>query len=136
MKAIRSIAMVVSVTFSLMFAGNAFAVECKGKSSSACNASNSCSWVKGYKRSDGAKVSSFCRAKPGKSTAAKKKPVKKQAKAKKADATKKATAKKKTVKDTKKASKKKVKKKASKDKVKAGKDKKKKASKKKDKKKS
>ena len=43
------------------------ASNCKGKSRTVCQASNSCSYVKAHKRKDGAKVKAFCRAKPGKS---------------------------------------------------------------------
>ena len=135
-KAIRSAIVVVMAALSLVLSGNVLAVECKGKSSSACDASNSCSWVKGYTRSDGAKVSSFCRAKPGKSTGETKKATKKKkADTKKKSDTKKKTDSKKTAKkksDSKKKDTKKTKKKSDK----KDKDKKKKSSKKKDKKKS
>ena len=40
--------------------------ECKGSSQSACEKSDSCSWVKGYTRKDGAKVSAYCKSKPKK----------------------------------------------------------------------
>ena len=42
------------------------ASQCKGLSSSACSASTECTWVEGFKRSDGVKVKSYCRALPSK----------------------------------------------------------------------
>lgn len=53
------------VTFALLAGPQAFAASaCKGQTNSACNQNNSCYWVAGYKRSDGANVKSHCRAKP------------------------------------------------------------------------
>lgn len=131
-KAIRFAVMISLMVFSLLFAGSAMAVECKGKSSSACKMNNSCSWVKGYTRSDGVKVSSFCRATTGKSTTKKKstkKSTKQKAKAdtdKKTQSKKKTTKKKKASKETKKtSSKKKSKDKSAKKKVKKSNSKKK-----------
>ena len=45
------------------------ASQCSGKSSSSCSASGDCSWVEGYKRKDGVKVKSHCRAAPNKAKA-------------------------------------------------------------------
>lgn len=42
---------------------HAKAKACKGLSQTACATNDDCSWVKGYKRKDGVKVSSFCRTK-------------------------------------------------------------------------
>ncbi|MDO6468740.1 hypothetical protein Q4498_11505 [Neptunomonas phycophila] len=39
------------------------ASACKGISQSACDNSNSCYWVSGYKRADGASVKAHCRTK-------------------------------------------------------------------------
>jgi hypothetical protein len=53
------------VTFALLTGPQAFAASaCKGQTNNACNQNNSCYWVAGYKRSDGANVKSHCRAKP------------------------------------------------------------------------
>jgi hypothetical protein len=43
------------------------ASTCKGSAQAACQANSSCSWVKGYTRKDGAKVSAHCKSKPKKS---------------------------------------------------------------------
>ena len=48
----------------MAFVGEAQAQACRDKENSACSQDSSCSWVSGYTRSDGAKVSAFCRAKP------------------------------------------------------------------------
>jgi hypothetical protein len=42
------------------------AAECKGMEKAACERQESCSWVDGYTRKDGVKVSSHCRKKGGK----------------------------------------------------------------------
>ena len=53
------------VTFTLLTGSQAFAASaCKGQTNTACNQTNSCYWVAGYKRSDGANVKSHCRSKP------------------------------------------------------------------------
>jgi hypothetical protein len=53
------------VTFALMTGSQAFAAsDCKGQKNTACIQKNSCYWVAGYKRSDGANVKSHCRSKP------------------------------------------------------------------------
>ena len=57
---------VLSLFFLLMFGSSAYAASCKGKSHSSCSASKNCTWVNAYKRSDGVKVSSHCRAVSGK----------------------------------------------------------------------
>ncbi len=78
-------ALVVASTVGLaMFgAAPASAQVCKGLSKSACGSNDRCSYVKGFKRKDGATVKAFCRAKPGQGTAKKasSKPKKKTAKA-------------------------------------------------------
>ena len=80
-------ALVVASTVGLaMFgAAPASAQVCKGLSKSACGSNDRCSYVKGFKRKDGATVKAFCRAKPGQGTAKKasSKPKKKTAKVKK-----------------------------------------------------
>lgn len=48
--------------------------ECKGLSKSVCSADKSCSWVKGYVKRDGKKVTAYCRVKTGKKKASVKKP--------------------------------------------------------------
>ena len=53
------------VTFALLAGSQAFAASaCKGQTDTACNQNDSCYWVTGYKRSDGANVKAHCRAKP------------------------------------------------------------------------
>lgn len=43
-------------------AGSATAASaCKGLDNAACNSGSNCSWVAGYERKDGRKVSAFCR---------------------------------------------------------------------------
>ncbi len=49
----------------MMLTAPAHAKECKEMAQSACDSSDTCSWVKAHTRSDGAKVKAFCRAKPG-----------------------------------------------------------------------
>ena len=56
----------------LIFGTNANAASCKGKAKSTCSTATDCYWVDGYKRKDGVKVSSHCRAKAGKSDSMKK----------------------------------------------------------------
>jgi hypothetical protein len=43
-----------------------FAAECKGMEKAACESQDSCTWVDGYQRGDGVKVSGYCRSKGGK----------------------------------------------------------------------
>lgn len=45
---------------------NVFAAECKGMEKGPCENQDSCSWVDGYTRKDGVKVSGHCRSKGGK----------------------------------------------------------------------
>jgi len=52
--------------------------ECKGLSKSACTRNDNCSHVGSYTRSDGTKVKSFCRRKPGKGSSSAAKKVKKK----------------------------------------------------------
>ncbi len=66
---INTVSMMIAVVFALGFSLQAQAANCKGKSQSSCAASASCTWVKGYKRSDGVKVSGHCRNKSGKASA-------------------------------------------------------------------
>ncbi len=63
-KTVRTFLITASFFASLAFSGQALASSCKGLESSACGNSASCTWVDGYTRKDGRKVSSFCRAKP------------------------------------------------------------------------
>ncbi len=42
------------------------AAECKGMEKSSCERQDSCTWVDGYERKDGVKVSPYCRNKGGK----------------------------------------------------------------------
>lgn len=76
--------------------------QCKELSKTACSSSNSCSWVKGYTRKDGVKVSSFCRKKAkstkkkAKDTVSKKKKSTKKKATKKKSSTQSSTKKKKT----------------------------------------
>ncbi len=92
-KTLKSIIGAIAVAFAALFAltGVSHAQSaCKGLSKSACERNDSCSHVKGFTRSDGVKVSAFCRAKPGNGSTAKKASTKK----KKTSTTKKKTAKK------------------------------------------
>ena len=53
------------ITFTLLTGSQAFAASaCKGQTDTVCNQNDSCYWVTGYKRSDGANVKGHCRAKP------------------------------------------------------------------------
>lgn len=53
------------VTFALFSGSEAIAASaCKGQTDAACGQNDSCYWVTGYKRSDGANVKGHCRAKP------------------------------------------------------------------------
>ena len=136
----RGITFFIAALFAVMFSFSANAASCKGKSRSSCSANSDCSWVDGYKRKDGVKVSGHCRAKPGKASG-----VKSDRKASSGDKKKKSTAKKhdkkkagkksdEHKKDMKKSKDKKKKAKKSKDKKAKDKNKKKKDKKKKDKK--
>jgi len=53
--------LLVTITSLGLTLSSANATECKGKSASACSTDNSCSWVKSYKRKDGAMVNAYCR---------------------------------------------------------------------------
>lgn len=75
MKSLIQTLLVCSLTFALLFAGNASAASiCKGMEKNVCAKNDSCSWVDGYKTKTGTKVKSHCRKKPKKSA---KKAVKK-----------------------------------------------------------
>lgn len=92
----------------------AHAKECKGLSKTKCSSDNSCSWVKGYERKNGVKVSAFCRAKAKKNKKKAKKVLdnkKKVVKEKKDTVKKKATKKKENAKSSTKRQKKDAKKK-------------------------
>ena len=65
--------------FTLTSGSAVAASACKGKSQSSCEAASDCSWIKGYKKKDGSKVSAYCRAKPGKSSGSSKKASSKSA---------------------------------------------------------
>lgn len=91
----RMLTSVLTIFIAMMFSFTTEAASCKGKAYSSCSADSDCSWVSGYKRQDGAKVSSHCRATPGKAT---KQKTKKKTKAKKTKKDKKA---KKTIKSKK-----------------------------------
>ena len=57
----------------VMFSSQASAAEpsqCQGLESDACITATTCSWVNGYERQDGRKVSSFCRTKAAPKSAA------------------------------------------------------------------
>ncbi len=41
--------------------GTASSAECKGSEQTSCAANNACTWVDGYKRSDGKNVNGYCR---------------------------------------------------------------------------
>lgn len=43
--------------------------NCKGVEQTACQANDTCSWVRAYKTKSGKQVSAFCRKKPGKKSA-------------------------------------------------------------------
>jgi hypothetical protein len=45
------------------------ASHCKGMAESACSSDSQCTWVDGYQRKDGRKVSSHCKLKRGKPSA-------------------------------------------------------------------
>lgn len=49
----------------LVFSPITLSADCHNKSQSACEKNDECTWVHGYTRSDGIKVNSYCRAKPG-----------------------------------------------------------------------
>ena len=61
---LMSLAVTAAVAFTSSSA--AFAAECKGMEKAACERQESCSWLDGYTRKDGVKVSSHCRKKGGK----------------------------------------------------------------------
>jgi hypothetical protein len=46
----------------------AAASQCKGLSENSCAADSTCSWINGYERKDGRKVSSHCKTRPAKKT--------------------------------------------------------------------
>lgn len=61
-----------ALVLSIALSGNAYAntaKSCKGMEQKICLADATCSWVNGYERSDGKKVSSFCRTKAKSKTA-------------------------------------------------------------------
>lgn len=70
MSTLTSFKILLFITFlaiSLMLVSMpAEAASCKGKTKSACSSATDCSWVDGFKRKDGVKVSAHCRSKSGK----------------------------------------------------------------------
>ncbi|SIS94985.1 hypothetical protein [Neptunomonas antarctica] len=53
------------ITFTLLGSSQSMAASvCKGQPDAACGQNDSCYWVTGYQRSDGANVKSHCRTKP------------------------------------------------------------------------
>lgn len=107
MSAIHRLAVIGAVVLSFLFLSPVYAASaCKGLSKSSCGSNSSCTWVDGYTRKDGKKVSAYCRAVGKKKSDSKK--------ATKASSSKTTTdTKKKTTKDTKKTDKKKTDKKKS-----------------------
>ena len=71
-------AVLLTICLALASISSVQAAECKGLSKTKCEASDSCSWIKGYKTKTGSSVNAYCRAKAGKST--KKKSEKEKAK--------------------------------------------------------
>ena len=60
----KKITLSLALASTLILSGHASAQSCKGMSESSCSSnSNSCYWVKGYKRSDGVQVKAHCRTK-------------------------------------------------------------------------
>jgi hypothetical protein len=55
----------VAASAMLVAVGSASASACKGLEQAACGKKSDCTWVEGYKRKDGAKVSGYCRTKSG-----------------------------------------------------------------------
>ena len=59
------LAITLTLTFSLstsLYAAN----TCKSIQEEACSQSDSCTWIKTYKRKDGANIKAYCRSKPSK----------------------------------------------------------------------
>ena len=67
----KSIGLFVFTLILLTGADFAQAKSCKGMASAACEQEEACSWVNSFTRSDGVKVSAFCRAKPKREPGAK-----------------------------------------------------------------
>lgn len=62
---LKSVSAAASIAM-LLIAGPANAadpIQCKGLENNACVTEDTCSWVQGYERKDGRKVSAFCRTK-------------------------------------------------------------------------
>lgn len=61
-----AISLISAATLMLaLTSGNAVAEGgCRALDQDACTASNECRWIKGYQRSDGRKVSAYCRKLP------------------------------------------------------------------------
>ena len=62
-----SIALGTIITVAALALGAASAQAasaCKGLEKAACESNTSCTWVDGYTRKDGAKVSAYCKGKP------------------------------------------------------------------------
>lgn len=101
------------VFMSLVTSNSDAASACKGLAKSQCGAKTTCSWVAGYARSDGAKVSSHCRAKGGSASKKSSKSKAASAKTKEKGTSSKKVSKESTGKKTKKSANKKIEKKKS-----------------------
>jgi len=63
--------MILAIALSFMAVNSAHAASaCKGKEQKICLSADDCSWVSGYKRSDGKTVNPFCRTKAKKAKTA------------------------------------------------------------------
>jgi hypothetical protein len=61
---------VLAVLSAASYGAKASPLECKGMTETNCKGEGSCSWVKAHTTKKGAKVSAFCRKKPGRKKAA------------------------------------------------------------------
>jgi len=55
----------ITIVFTLSTTSNA-ANLCKGEKETVCAQTNSCNWIKAYKRKDGVTIKAYCRTKPTK----------------------------------------------------------------------
>ncbi|MGD8206541.1 MAG: hypothetical protein PVH47_00525 [Thiohalocapsa sp.] len=67
----KTLAAALTTAALLTLQGPAVAADCKGLEKNRCESNNSCTWVDGYQRKDGVKVSGHCRSKGGKSSSRK-----------------------------------------------------------------
>jgi len=58
--------LVLALSAFLAASGPASANSCKTLDQSSCSSNAACSWIDGYKRSDGREVKAYCRSKPAK----------------------------------------------------------------------